>query len=224
MISKLPRWVEFGAFFLSVLAGSVNAIGLLGFQHQSVSHLSGTATLLGANLFHGDMVILHLLYVLLSFVAGSALSGFLVGNTALKLGRNYSVALLVEGCLLFAAMAALMNGSGSGHYLASAACGLQNALVTTYSGALIRTTHVTGLFTDIGIMLGLKLRGQQLDRRRVGLYCLIIAGFIGGGSLGAVLYASMAFKALLVPGGMAVALAVGYSLYVNIKSRSDRIV
>ena len=169
-------------------------------------------------------MVLHLVYVLLSFVAGSALSGFLVGNTALKLGRNYSFALLLEGGLLFAAMAALMSGSVSGHYLASAACGLQNALVTTYSGALIRTTHVTGLFTDIGIMLGLKLRGQQLDRRRVGLYCLIIAGFIGGGSFGAVLYASMAFKALLVPGGMAVALAVGYSLYVNIKSRSDRIV
>jgi len=36
MISKLPRWVEYGALLLAGLAGSVNAIGLLGFQHQAI--------------------------------------------------------------------------------------------------------------------------------------------------------------------------------------------
>lgn len=40
MISQLPKWVEFGAFILALVAGYVNAIGLLGFDHQSVSHLS----------------------------------------------------------------------------------------------------------------------------------------------------------------------------------------
>lgn len=219
MISKLPKWVELGAFFLAVLAGSVNAIGLLGFQHQSVSHLSGTATLLGVDFIQGGTDALHLIYVLLSFIVGSALSGVLVGNTALKLGRNYSFALIFEGVLLFVAMAMLMTGSLSGHYLASAACGLQNALVTTYSGALIRTTHVTGLFTDIGIMLGMKLRGHVLDRRRIGLYCLIIGGFIGGGALGALLYIEIAFMALLVPGSMAVLLALAYGVYVKMASR-----
>ncbi|MBQ0753066.1 MAG: DUF1275 domain-containing protein [Gammaproteobacteria bacterium] len=219
MISRLPKWVELGAFFLAVLAGSVNAIGLLGFQHQAVSHLSGTATLLGADLIQGNSDILHLAFVLLSFIVGSALSGVLVGNTALKLGRNYSFALILEGALLFAAMVMLMKGSLSGHYLASAACGLQNALVTTYSGALIRTTHVTGLFTDIGIMLGMKLRGHVLDRRRLGLYCLIIGGFIGGGALGSLLYLEISFMALVVPGSMAILLALAYGVYVKINGR-----
>lgn len=219
MMTKLPRWVELGAFFLAMLAGSVNAVGLLGFQHESVSHLSGTATLLGLSLMNSDGMAMHLIGILLSFVAGSVLSGALVGNVALRLGRNYGVALVVEGGLLIAAMVALMNGSLSGHYLASAACGLQNALVSSYSGALVRTTHLTGLFTDIGILIGLKLRGKAFDRRRVGLYCLIIAGFIGGGSVGAVLFERVAFLALMLPIGMAFALALTYVVYAG-KERS----
>ena len=50
MISRLPSWVEAGAFSLALMAGVVNAVGLLGFSHQAVSHLTGTSTLLGAGL------------------------------------------------------------------------------------------------------------------------------------------------------------------------------
>jgi uncharacterized membrane protein YoaK (UPF0700 family) len=46
----LPRWIELGAFTLALLAGTVNAVDLLGFAHQYISHLSGTATQLGAEL------------------------------------------------------------------------------------------------------------------------------------------------------------------------------
>ena len=220
MITRLPRWVEVGAFLLAMLAGSVNAVGLLGFQHQSVSHLSGTATLLGADLVKLDPEIWHLAGVLFSFLLGAVVSGVLLGNTALKLGRHYSFALVLEGALLLVAMLVLQQGSLSGHYLASAACGLQNALVTTYSGALIRTTHLTGLFTDLGIMIGLRLRGQPFDRRKALLYLLIIAGFILGGGMGALLFGVMAFTALLVPGVMAIALALGYALYAKLRQRT----
>ena len=41
VVSRLPKWVEYGAFILALVAGFVNAVGLLGFQHQSISHLSG---------------------------------------------------------------------------------------------------------------------------------------------------------------------------------------
>ncbi|MDY6889953.1 MAG: DUF1275 domain-containing protein, partial [Pseudomonadota bacterium] len=47
MLTKLPKWVEYGAFTLAFIAGIVNAIGLLGFEHQAISHLSGSVTLLG---------------------------------------------------------------------------------------------------------------------------------------------------------------------------------
>lgn len=95
MISKLPRWVEYGAFLLAALAGTVNAIGLLGFQHQSISHLSGTITLLGTGLETFNDQSLHLLMIVVSFMMGATLSGVFIESTALKLGRRYGVALCI---------------------------------------------------------------------------------------------------------------------------------
>src|SRR5690606_17478697 len=108
----------------------------------------------------------------------------------------------------------------AGHYLASAACGLQNAMTSTYSGAMVRTTHVTGLFTDLGIMLGLKLRGQPADRRRILLYLILIGGFIGGGVLGALGYSAWHYQALLGASAMCIVLAVVYLLYWHRQNHS----
>ncbi|MEH6490872.1 YoaK family protein [Halopseudomonas sp.] len=215
MISRLPRWVEGGAFALAFVAGSVNAVGLLGFSHQAVSHLSGTSTLLGLELARFDAAAaVHLLLVLLSFVLGALFSGVLIDSSALQSGRRYGVALLVETGLLLLAMLALHYNSVAGHYLASAACGLQNAMVTTYSGAIIRTTHVTGLFTDLGLMLGARLRGQTLDRRKLLLFLLLIGGFISGGCVGALGFGLLHFQVLLLPALLTAVMAVLYQRYL----------
>ena len=138
MISKLPRWVEYGSFILALVAGLINAIGLLGFKHQSISHLSGTATLLGTGLVNTSFLDSYYLFlILISFLIGSAISGFFLRSGSLKLGRNYSALLTLEASLLIAAVYFLTGDSLYGHYLASAACGLQNALATTFSLSLI---------------------------------------------------------------------------------------
>lgn len=214
MIKKLPRWVEYGAFILALVAGLINSIGLLGFKHQSISHLSGTASQLGTGIINADVLeILHLIFILLSFVIGAAISGFYLRSGAIKLGRNYSGLLCVEAVFLFCSMYFLLDDSLYGHYLASAACGLQNALVTTYSGAVIRTTHVTGIFTDLGIMLGAKLRGAPFDKRKALLFILIILGFVTGGTIGAYLFNFLTFFALAIPAGICLLLALSYSIY-----------
>ncbi len=214
MISKLPRWVEYGSFLLALIAGLVNAIGLLGFKHQSISHLSGTATLIGTGMFNSTAAdVLHLSIVVISFVIGAAISGYFLRNGALKLGRNYSGLLYVEVIFLVGATYFLTNDSLNGHYLASAACGLQNALASTFSGAIIRTTHVTGIFTDLGIMLGAKLRGEVFDKRKALLLVLIITGFIMGGTSGAFFFSLYKFHALFIPASLCLLLALSYSLY-----------
>lgn len=214
MIKKLPRWVEYGAFILAIVAGFVNAIGLLGFKHQSISHLSGTATLLGTGIISSTLVdVFHLFIVLFSFLIGAAISGYFLRNGALKLGRNYSGLLSFEALLLFVSIYFLTKDSFFGHYLASAACGLQNALATTYSGAVIRTTHVTGIFTDLGIMIGAKLHGEQFDKRKTLLFILIIVGFILGGTLGAYAFSIVKFYSLCIPAGICLLLSLSYSVY-----------
>ena len=115
--------------------------------------------------------------------------------------------------IIFASIYFLSKGWLLGHYLASAACGLQNALVTTYSGAVIRTTHVTGIFTDLGLMLGSRLRGEAFDKRKAVLFLLIIMGFILGGVFGAYLFSVLTFNALLIPAAICLLLALSYSIY-----------
>jgi len=214
LIAKLPKWVELGAFVLALVAGCVNAIGLLGFEHQSVSHLSGTATLLGTELLSMSFQkVLHFIGILLSFLAGAAIAGFLLHGSTLKLGRHYDTVLFLEFILLCIASWLLLTGSFYGHFLASSACGLQNAMATTFSGAIIRTTHVTGIFTDLGIMLGSIFRGESIDSRKAKLFLCIIGGFVLGGTCGALLYLEYQFSALFVPAIICLIMAVLYRLY-----------
>jgi uncharacterized membrane protein YoaK (UPF0700 family) len=113
------------------------------------------------------------------------------------------------------AMLTLQQGSDLGVYLASMACGLQNAMVTTYSGSIIRTTHLSGIFTDLGIMLGNRLRGVPINGRRLLLFLLLIGGFVVGGLVGTLLFRELHFTALLMPAGLAVFLAVVYWEYAR---------
>ncbi len=224
MIRKLPRWVEVGAFALSFLAGCVNTVGLMGFSHQTVSHLTGTISRLGVELVDFNLISsLHLLWMLLSFILGSILSGFYIRSSALKLGGRYSFALLVEGLFLLVAMFCMKNGFEIGQYFASMACGLQNALVTTYSGAVIRTTHITGIITDLGIMIGSRLRGVSFDRRLAILYLILISGFMLGGVVGAIGFKTIGFSALIIPSAFAIGLAVTYWFYLIVTANNKSI-
>lgn len=214
-MKRLPRWIEYGAFTLALLAGMVNVVGVLGVAPHALSHLSGSATWLGASVWQSSSTVLHLAGVLLSFVCGSALSGMMLSGHDVRAGRHYDELLVIEGVLLLAAFFALREDMRFGVYFASAACGLQNALATHYSGAIVRTTHVTGIFTDLGLMLGGWLRGVRFDARKARLFGLIIAGFIGGGIIGAKLFMSVGLATLLVPALLCFCLAALYRVLLR---------
>lgn len=214
MISKLPRWVWTGAWALAFVAGIVNVVGLLGFEHQAVTHLTGTTSMLAAALANLDLTAaLHFAAIIGSFLAGAVVSGFVIKDSTLQLGRRYGVALLLESALLFAAVPLLIRNSVFGIYSASCACGLQNAMVSAYSGAVVRTTHLSGMFTDLGIFLGHALRGLPIDTRRLRLCLLIISGFLVGGTVGALAFHHLSYSALLLPAGLTTATALAYGLY-----------
>jgi len=219
MISKLPRWVWLGAWALAFVAGLVNAVGLLGFEHQTVTHLTGTTSMLAAaaaSLNLGQA--LHFAAVISSFLAGTVLSGFLIQDSALQLGHRYSLALFLESLLLAAAVPLLQHHHPTGIYAASCACGLQNAMVSTYSGTVVRTTHLSGMFTDLGIFLGHALRGLPVDSRRQRLCFVIISGFFCGGVVGALAFHNLGYATLYLPSAGAALTALLYTLY-RIRSR-----
>ena len=214
MISKFPRWVWSGAWALAFVAGIVNVVGLLGFEHQAVTHLTGTTSMLAVALASLDITAaLHFVAIVGSFVAGTVLSGFLIQDSTLQLGRRYGLALLLESILLCIAVPFLKRNNLFGIYSASCACGLQNAMVSTYSGAVVRTTHLSGMFTDLGIFLGHFLRGLPVDMRRLRLCLLIISGFLFGGIAGALAFRRLSYSALFIPAALAAITSVTYGIY-----------
>ena len=137
MISKLPRWVWTGAWILAFIAGMVNVVGLLGFEHQAITHLTGNTSLLAEALAKLDWpAALHFATHIGAFVAGTAISGFIIQDSALQLGRRYGVGLLLVSLLLFVSVPLFETRSAYGMYTAACACGLQNAMVSTYSGTV----------------------------------------------------------------------------------------
>ncbi|WP_396589131.1 YoaK family protein [Bermanella sp. R86510] len=219
MIKQLPRWVEHGAFLLSLLAGLINAIGFLGFEHQAITHVSGLATQFSLSLASYSPSI-NLLLILLSFLLGAIISGLLIKHTYFEQHQNYSIPLIIEAILLTMAMFALLQHWDIGYYLASMACGLQNAMVTTFSGAIVRTTHLTGIMTDLGIMLGHALRGKPLDQRKLRVFILIIMGFLSGGVLGVFAFNNMGLWSFAIAILLAASMAIAYHFSIHIKQKA----
>lgn len=220
MISKLPRWIWTGAWALAFIAGIVNVVGLLGFEHQAITHLTGNTSMLAAALASLDLAgTLHFFALIVSFLIGCVISGFIIQDSTLQLGRRYGVALSLVATLLFVSVPLLERGSAYGMYCAACAMGLQNAMVSTYSGAVVRTTHLSGMFTDLGIYLGHTLRGLPIDSRRLRLSVVIISGFFFGGIVGTLLYQTIAYSALYIPAAFTACIAIAYGIFSINKSR-----
>jgi uncharacterized membrane protein YoaK (UPF0700 family) len=80
--------------------------------------------------------------------------------------------------------------------------GLQNGSVATVSNGVVKTTHLTGLFTDLGMeismLLQARFRKDSNLRFKFVLHVLILVGYIGGGLLGGTLYLRIGFPTLYV--------------------------
>ncbi|MEP7042970.1 MAG: YoaK family protein [Dokdonella sp.] len=214
MFAKLPTWVLYGAVVLAFIAGIINATGFLGVQHEGITHLTGTTTLLGLATADFDLLqMLHFAAMIGAFIVGAIVSGAVIQDSTLRLGRRYGIVLLAESFLLVAAVPLLLSGHVAGDYMASAACGLQNAMVSTYSGAVLRTTHVSGTLTDIGIFIGHWLRGLPIDRRRLRLLLSLVLAFFAGAVIGAWLFHAFSYRALYLPAAATGLIGLGYTAW-----------
>jgi len=221
--AKLPPWVFAGGALLAFIAGIINATGFLGVQHQGITHLTGTTTLLGIAIGHADLSsTLHFAALIGAFMAGCVASGLIIQDSTLRLGRRYGVVLVLESLLLVAAVPLLAQGIVAGDYLASAACGLQNAMVSTYSGAVLRTTHFSGTLTDLGIFIGHRLRGLAVDARRIRLLMALVIAFLFGAIAGTGLFGAFAYRALYVPAALTGVTGAAYALYRELEMRRRR--
>jgi uncharacterized membrane protein YoaK (UPF0700 family) len=195
---------------LAFVAGAANAGGFLAVG-QYTSHMSGIVSSLADNLALGDTnVVAAGLSSLLSFLVGAATSAILINwGRRKRLQSQYAIPLTLEASLLL--LFGFLGSNLETHrvlFVPATVCllcyvmGLQNAIITKVSKAEIRTTHVTGLVTDIGIELGKlfywnvgEAPGNLVrgDRRKLELLGSLLLSFLVGGLAGAVGFRHLGF-------------------------------
>ena len=221
VLRQLPGWAWIGGGVLAFIAGIVNAAGYMGFRHQSITNLTGSTSLLGVAMGTGNASeAWHWVLSIGAFVAGAICSGLIVQQRTLKLGRRYGAALVLESLLLFAAVPLLDAGNPIGLYLAAMGAGLQNGMASTYSGMVFRTTHVSGMFTDLGIYIGQRLRGLEVDTLRIRVCVLVVTTFTLGSAVGAMLFRVLQERTLLIPAALTGLSGISYTLYRQYRLRS----
>ena len=188
---------------LAFVAGATNAGGFLAVGTYT-SHMTGVVSSLADSLVLGELALAAAsIGALAAFLLGAMTTAWLV-NWGLREGLTsaYGLPLLLESALLlifgiFGAAISLWS-----HFfvpltvlLLCFIMGLQNAVITKISKAEIRTTHITGLVTDLGIELGklLYINRSQLsatepvraNRRKLRLHLILISSFFTGALMGA---------------------------------------
>ncbi|HEX6592429.1 MAG TPA: YoaK family protein [Moraxellaceae bacterium] len=209
---RSPRANRDLGFCLAFIAGAANAGGFLAVAEYT-SHMTGIVSAMADNLVLGQfLLVLAGLVSVISFLLGAALCAWLVNwarGRALK--SEYALPLMLEALLmlLFGVMGARIQQHVAFYvpYTVLLLCfmmGLQNAIITKISRAEIRTTHVTGLVTDVGIEIGrwLYWRGHAVsaeqardNRQRLSLHATLVGLFLVGGIAGAWGFKELGFQA-----------------------------
>lgn len=201
---------------LAFNAGAVNAGGFL-VVGMYTSHMTGFVSMLADNLILGNMVlVLGALGALLAFVTGAAATAVLVNwGRQRQLHSSFALPLLLVALLMlvFGLLGAVTVRLRTPFAVPVAVLllafimGLQNAVVTKMSAAQIRTTHMTGVITDLGLELGkwlywsrtggLSQAQVHANHVRLHLFAGLLSMFLAGGVAGAAGFKYLGFVCVL---------------------------
>jgi uncharacterized membrane protein YoaK (UPF0700 family) len=204
-LSPRPFWVLIGGCLLAFLSTAMNT-GIVLTLGTSVSQMSGEVSRIGRNLLdtspEGFALGIDLTVAVSGFLGGAILAGFTIHHPTLDQSMPYGRCLMfIGGCLLLA-HPALTSLPRNALGLCGFASGFQNAMATHYRGIILRTTHITGLVTDIGSHIGMVLRGHTIAPWKIVVPSLVVFFFFLGGIFGAWLVLFTQAPFLLWIGGM----------------------
>ena len=188
---------------LAFIAGAMNAGGFLAVQ-QYTSHMTGIVSSMADGLAIGNFnLVLASVGAMVCFMVGAGLTEVMVNwARGKRLQSEYALPLIFETVMLLCFL-----------------MGLQNAIITRISRAVIRTTHMTGIVTDIGIELGkLFYWNRKVDKEdeayvkanRGKLYLLsgLLVMFFLGGTIGAFGFKWIGYLATFPLAGALIILAI----------------
>ncbi|MGV8877540.1 MAG: YoaK family protein [Sphingobacteriaceae bacterium] len=198
------------ASILSFVAGTVNITGVLSVKVLT-TNVTGHFAYFSEELSneHYGIAVSYLLFIL-SFLFGAFASNFFIEIfSRVKPAFSYAVPMAIETTILllvglFGNRSVLSNIDGQ--VIACSllfAMGLQNSLVTKVSQSVVRTTHLTGLFTDLGIELSQlffyrKTPGFKRLSKSIYLKLAIIGCFFLGCLVGGIVFKSHELQTLFL--------------------------
>ncbi|MBP9600346.1 MAG: DUF1275 domain-containing protein [Lutibacter sp.] len=192
------------ATILSFVAGMVNVSGFLSFN-QLTTNVTGHFALFISDVSNFEFWkgTIYFLYIF-SFLFGSFLSSFLIEKFKESRKLNVFVVPTIIESFIFISIAIISNLFNIEYpnlivCLLLFSMGLQNSFVTKISNTIVRTTHLTGLFTDLGIELSQLFFPEAHPHREkikstIKLRIFIICSFFLGGLVGGFLYSRIGLK------------------------------
>lgn len=191
----------------AINGGMVSAITFESFMHAAVGYATGNFTFIASYLVHGEIkLFLSTFFILMSFLLGAILSGIITSH---KSYVRYDISFLIEGLFIFIATIGLIHGVNICMYLLAIALGLQNGATTYYGNSIIRTTHMTGTITDLGIAIAQKfIKNYDIPSWKLIIYSLLILGFLFGSILGIVLFYLCNYKGLFISVALCLFIAI----------------
>jgi uncharacterized membrane protein YoaK (UPF0700 family) len=197
------------ASLLAITAGFVNAAGFLAFATLT-TNVTGHAALFAERISLHDWAGMRVIALwMLLFLAGAFVSSFIVARVGKNQRFSYVIPIIIELGILSVVG---MEGHRYDHSLVSTetfagsllfAMGLQNSLVSMISGSVVRTTHLTGTFTDLGIELAQLFDKTDTSvaalRSKIMLRMAVILFFMTGALTGAYLFRYAQFPAFFAP-------------------------
>lgn len=191
------------ATVLSFVAGLVNVCGFLALK-QLTTNVTGHFALFVYDVSNLEFWkgTIYFLYIF-SFFFGSFLSSLLIEiNTAQKKLNVFFIPTILQSIILIGI--AIFQKELLLNYVDITAClllfamGMQNSYVTKISNAIVRTTHLTGLFTDLGIEISQlffpRIHQKEKLKETIKLRVFIILFFFAGGIVGGILYSELHLK------------------------------
>ena len=195
---KISR--EGSAVYLALVAGYVNSAGLLLFG-TFTSHVTGNIGQIGFRVINGELTLAAYAFLLVfSFFVGAVFATLIARSSAFTQWTSaHCMVESAEGVLLLAPLIFLHAPELQASLLALA-MGMQNSLIKQISGARIRTSHMTGIVTDLGIETAkCVVRSSNFQPKALKLLVTLLLAFITGAFLGAFAARAFSFRAMIFP-------------------------
>ena len=205
---------------LTSMAGALNAISIFGYNGTTISHVTGLVSKFAISIQQGSLNgAWDVLRIILMFLVGTIISGIITGERAFYLHKRYGFIILAIGVLVIIPYFLPVYYS----VLAFAfIMGLQNGMVVSFKGVVVRMTHMSGNVTDLGVYIGYKIRGNKNEKLQTGIIPLVaLISFTLGGILGVLLYTGLKNNAFFIISGIYILSSIFYFVFRHICNDRD---